>query len=134
MKEDQVGVGYKRPPKKSQFKPGLSGNPSGRPKGARSFKSDLKDELSESIEIQNGQGVITVSKQRALIKALVSSAIKGEARAVNTLMGACLRAESLEEDEGEEAPEDASIARAFAKSRTKKASGAGENTERDNGH
>ena len=28
-------VGYRRPPKASQFPPGRSGNPKGRPKGAR---------------------------------------------------------------------------------------------------
>jgi hypothetical protein len=29
------GVGYGKPPKASQFSPGQSGNPKGRPKGAR---------------------------------------------------------------------------------------------------
>jgi hypothetical protein len=28
-------VGYKRPPQHSKFKPGQSGNPKGRPKGAK---------------------------------------------------------------------------------------------------
>ena len=33
MANDEDGVGYKRPPKSGQFKPGKSGNPRGRPKG-----------------------------------------------------------------------------------------------------
>ena len=67
-------VGYKRPPKEHRFRPGQSGNPGGRPKGARSFKSDLRDELSELINFQDGENQHTVSKQRALIKRLVASA------------------------------------------------------------
>ena len=46
-------VGYGRPPKEHQFQPGQSGNPFGRPKGARSFKSDLRDELGEVISVSD---------------------------------------------------------------------------------
>ena len=41
-------VGYGRPPKEYQFKPGQSGNPKGRPKN--SFKSPLKRMLLELLD------------------------------------------------------------------------------------
>ena len=44
------GVGYKRPPKHTQFKPGQSGNPRGRGKNTRNFKTDLVEELREQID------------------------------------------------------------------------------------
>ena len=44
---DDEKVGYRRPPKKSRFKPGQSGNPKGRPKGTKNLKRDLIEELQE---------------------------------------------------------------------------------------
>ncbi len=58
-------VGYKKPPKSHQFRPGQSGNPNGRPKGARNFKSDLRDELSEMTSFRDCGHEISISKQRA---------------------------------------------------------------------
>src|ERR1700742_2968486 len=48
------GVGYKRPPKHTQFRPGQSGNPKGRPKGTQNLKSDLREELGEIVRVREG--------------------------------------------------------------------------------
>lgn len=95
------GVGYCKPPRKSQFKPGTSGNPKGRKKGTLNLKTDLQRELHESIRIREGEREFSVSKQRAMIKALLAKALKGEARAAALLIG--LVAKHLE---NELAPED----------------------------
>ena len=42
-------VGYRRPPPASRFKPGQSGNPKGRQRGAKNFATELADELQEKI-------------------------------------------------------------------------------------
>jgi hypothetical protein len=106
-------VGYKQPPKGRQFQPGNSGNPSGRPKGVRNFKSDLREELSEFISIREGDRDISISKQRALIKRLVASAIEGDARSIATLMSVCARAFGEDNDDQQQAPEDREIVQAF---------------------
>ena len=41
-------VGYRKPPKATQFKQGQSGNPHGRPKGTKNLKTDLIEELSST--------------------------------------------------------------------------------------
>jgi hypothetical protein len=113
--DDSSSIGYKQPPKDHQFQPGQSGNPNGRPKGTRNFKTDLRDELGETITFREGGRDIAISKQRALIKRLVASAIGGDARAINTLMSFCARAFGGEdEDDQQQSPEDREIVKAFA--------------------
>src|SRR5271170_3024345 len=49
-------VGYGRPPKATQFAPGKSGNPRGRPKGSRTVGAILEDILGRKIGVtENGK-------------------------------------------------------------------------------
>jgi hypothetical protein len=108
-------VGYGKPPKKCQFKPGQSGNPSGRPKGTRNFQVELLEELAELTTIQEADRNVTISKQRACIKALVAAAMDGNMRACDVVLSFCARCDSASsENEGEElASEDREIVDAF---------------------
>ena len=106
-------VGYKKPPKQHQFRSGQSGNPQGRPKG-RNFKSDLLEELAETIAFRDGERDVTISKQRALIKRLVAEAIRGDTRAINSVLAFCARAYGDEDDDEQQSAEDQEIADAFA--------------------
>ena len=87
MSEEPTPVGYKRPPKSTQFQPGRSGNPSGKRKGLRSIASELRDILSEEITITSENKINRVTKQRALASALVTAAIEGDLRATAIVMG-----------------------------------------------
>jgi hypothetical protein len=91
-------VGYKRPPVATRFKPGQSGNPKGRKKGVRNFKTDVRNELDEVITVREGGREMKITKQRALVKALVAAAIKGDMRATNALVSFCTKA--FGDDEG----------------------------------
>lgn len=79
-------VGYCKPPKHTQFKPGRSGNPKGRPKGTQDLKTDLIQELSERIAITESGKSLRVSKQRLIVKSLTARAIKGDVRAASILI------------------------------------------------
>jgi Family of unknown function (DUF5681) len=87
--EDQSdqSLGYGRPPTHSRFKPGQSGNPSGRPKGTVSFRSDFAAELAELVS----EGHATYTKSRAIVKKLVSEAMSGDARAAMAVVAFCAR-------------------------------------------
>ncbi len=84
--EPKFKVGYKRPPAESRFKKGQSGNPKGRPKSTRNFKTDLREELAEPVNVREGGRERTVSSQRAAVKQLRAKALKGEQRALERLL------------------------------------------------
>ncbi len=48
---DDSDVGYGKPPRAHQFKPGKSGNPKGRPKGAKSEETILRELLQQKISL-----------------------------------------------------------------------------------
>lgn len=79
-------IGYGRPPEATRFRKGQSGNRSGRPGGTKNLKTDLAEELREKITLREGERTKRISKQRAFIKTLLAKALKGEARAANTLI------------------------------------------------
>ena len=81
MMPDDYDVGYGKPPKHTRFQPGQSGNPKGRPKGAKNFQTALKEELQEKITVREGGQKKTITKQTAIAKGLVAKAIKGNVRA-----------------------------------------------------
>ena len=81
-KQDQeYEVGYGKPPKSGQFKKGQSGNPKGRPKGAKGVKASLKRELESSITVRERGREIKLSKAEVLAKGLMGDALKGDAKA-----------------------------------------------------
>ena len=97
-------VGYRKPPKRTRFQPGQSGNPRGRPKGTNNLKTDLMEELREKVLIREGDRSQKVSKQRALLKSVLNRAIKGDARAIGIALSTMMRL--LETGEGAPAVEE----------------------------
>ena len=89
MSDDEVG--YKKPPKHSQFQKGQSGNPKGRPKGTKNLKTDLLEEMGEQVLVREGERSIKVSKQRAMIKRLAEKALRGDTRAISVIVNLLLR-------------------------------------------
>ncbi|MEQ8440545.1 MAG: DUF5681 domain-containing protein [Alphaproteobacteria bacterium] len=97
--EDAYEVGYGRPPKKARFKKGRSGNPKGRPKGSKNFKSIVKDELGRPVEIRvNGQRR-KVSQFEAVVMRAVGDAISGKPRQIGLIMDLPNRFGLIEDEE-----------------------------------
>lgn len=84
--KNRSDVGYGKPPDANRFKPGQSGNPGGRPKGSKSWKTVIENELSTEIGLKE-QGVeLKVSKMEAFAKRLVSDALAGNPKALGELL------------------------------------------------
>ncbi|MFZ0603103.1 MAG: DUF5681 domain-containing protein [Roseiarcus sp.] len=79
-------IGYKRPPLHTRFRSGMSGNPRGRQKGVRNFAADVKRTLEIPVTLSENGKSKRVSTQEALILRLREKALKGDARALETLL------------------------------------------------
>ena len=78
-------VGYRRPPVHTRFKPGQSGNPSGRAKGSQNLKTLFHKILKEEVSLREGSEVHKVTKAEAIMRGLVVGALKGDSRSIGTL-------------------------------------------------
>jgi Family of unknown function (DUF5681) len=78
-------VGYSNPPEHTRFKPGLSGNPRGRPRGALNLATVLARTLREKVVVEENGKRKEVSKLEAAIAQLVSKATSGDGHAIRYL-------------------------------------------------
>jgi hypothetical protein len=60
-------VGYGKPPKHTQFQPGQSGNPAGRPPKSRNLKRLVDEVLDEKIELTENGLAQTMSKREDFV-------------------------------------------------------------------
>jgi hypothetical protein len=80
-------VGYGKPPRASRFTPGQSGNPKGRPKGARNkpvgtgrLTDIILSEAYRSIKVNEGKTQISVPMVTAVMRTLAINAARGQTR------------------------------------------------------
>lgn len=79
-------VGYGRPPKQTQFRKGQSGNPKGRPKGAKAFNTIVRETMTAKLRIRTAQGRKNVTHVQALMMQAIESALKGSRHDRHELM------------------------------------------------
>jgi hypothetical protein len=84
--EASYAVGYGRPPKHAQFKPGQSGNPQGRSPQTRNFKTMVKKVVEEQVQLREGGKVRRMPKIEALFRTVMSRAFKGDPKFVASFL------------------------------------------------
>jgi len=87
--ESDYRVGYGRPPLDTRFKRGQSGNPKGRPPGAKNLASLLNETLNEVVIIKEDGGRKRISKRKAAFKQLVNEAAKGNGQPSSSWLTFC---------------------------------------------
>jgi hypothetical protein len=85
--EGDYEVGYGKPPPHTRFVKGQSGNPRGRPRGAKNMKILLAEALNQLVVVTDNGGRRKVSKREAIITQLVNRSAKADFKAIQILLG-----------------------------------------------
>ena len=85
-KKHAYEVGYGKPPRHARFTKGQSGNPRGRPSGAKNFATLLREALNEPVIVTENGGRRKVSKRQAIITQLVNRSATADFRAIKILL------------------------------------------------
>ena len=96
---EQEKVGYGRPPRHSQFKPGQSGNAKGRPRAKRNMASLLGDVLAQKVTVTRNGKRKKIRSDAAILYRLLEKALAGDLTASRIVLS--LRATHMPDREGE---------------------------------
>ena len=108
-------VGYARPPRAHRFKPGRSGNPKGRPKGAKNEETILNNLLNRRIEIRQAGRLRKITVLEAMLLKFAEEALKGDAKAATFLLNRYRPPEANEASANEMTEEDQEVLDAFTR-------------------
>jgi hypothetical protein len=84
--DDNYVVGRGRPPLLTRWKPGQSGNPKGRPKGAKNIMTCFRQELNRKIDIKERGIVRMVTSREAIAKTITNRALRGDPKLLPVIM------------------------------------------------
>ena len=98
-------VGYGKPPRHTRFVKGRSGNPRGRPRGAKSFNALLSEKLNEPVIVTDNGGRRKISKREAIVTQLANRAASADFRAIKILLDIVRDIEGQTEPGSRETPE-----------------------------
>jgi hypothetical protein len=83
---DSNAIGYGKPPRRTQFVRGRSGNPKGRPKGSQNFATLLHKIGRQRVRVTENGGSRHISKFEATMLQLTNKAASGDLKAIRELL------------------------------------------------
>lgn len=106
MSDRSYQVGRGRPPRQHQFKKGQSGNPAGRPKGARGLGQIIIDQLRKEVTLQENGKPIKVPTLAVVAARVALEAAHGDAKTGMALLELARRLDPTEHLDIEEVAPD----------------------------
>lgn len=74
---DDERAGYRKPPRSTRFKKGVSGNPSGRPKGRSTIPALLRKKLDKKVVVSRDGRKEKISMREVIVEGLIKDAATG---------------------------------------------------------
>jgi hypothetical protein len=113
---DAVGdeVGYGKPPRAHQFKPGKSGNSKGRPTGAKSEETILRELLQQKITLNERGKARKITIHEGIFRRIVEDCLKGNTKSAAFLLNRHHAMTSGEPMESGLSEDDEAVLRAYA--------------------
>jgi hypothetical protein len=97
--ESQEKIGYGHPPRAHRFKPGQSGNPSGRPARRKGLADLLAGALQQSTSVRERGRLRKMTKAEAMARRFADLAVEGDPRILRLLLGEIRAAEERAQEE-----------------------------------
>jgi hypothetical protein len=112
---DDNDVGYGKPPRANQFKPGKSGNPKGRPRGAKSEATILQDLLQHKIGLSEHGKTRRITLHEAILRRIAEDCLKGNTKSAAFLLNRYHAMTSNEPDESGLTDDEQSVLETYLK-------------------
>lgn len=85
-KKPPYKIGYGKPPEHTRFKPGQSGNPKGKPRGAKNLATIVGNAIKQKVVVTENGKRRSVSKLEVAITQLANKAATGDQKALQQLL------------------------------------------------
>ena len=111
---DDNEVGFCRPPRAHQYRPGQSGNPSGRPRGKKNEATILRELLYRKIPLHQAGRTRKITVLEAILLRFTEDALKGNTKSAAFLLNRQSALSSGEPPPSDISDDDNKILEAFA--------------------
>jgi hypothetical protein len=107
-------VGYGKPPAQHQFRAGQSGNPRGRPKGAKNESTILREIFQRKIETRTNGRVRKITVLEGILLRMTEDSLKGNVKSAGFLLNRYAAMVSGELQRQDLSEDDREVLEAFA--------------------
>jgi len=104
MANDDDEIGYRKPPRAGRFPKGKSGNPNGRPKGAKNLDTLVGQTVNDTVQVTvNGKRRSMSKLEASLVQLVNKAASSGDPKYLRQLIDLVREAEGRQEARAEPA-------------------------------